>query len=80
MFIYELAGNRIILETMELYWHHLRRAMREVLKERSVRKDIWEEHAAILEAIAAGDAAQAQARARRHLQNATTALHVPLPA
>jgi DNA-binding GntR family transcriptional regulator len=31
LFIYELAGNPLILETMRLYWRHVQRAMGQVL-------------------------------------------------
>ncbi|MEK7737721.1 MAG: GntR family transcriptional regulator [Pseudomonadota bacterium] len=77
--IYQLAGNPIILDTMNLYWNHLRRAMREVLSQTKYRKTIWREHRAILDTIAAHDVSQAQALARRHLHDATAGLKIVLP-
>src|SRR5215475_4284430 len=35
MWIYTVAGNPLIVQTMNLYWNHLRRAMGEVLRDRS---------------------------------------------
>ncbi|MBA3902356.1 MAG: GntR family transcriptional regulator [Rhodocyclaceae bacterium] len=79
IYIYQLAGNPIILDAMKLYWNHLRRAMREVLSQRKYRKTIWQEHRAMLDAIAAHDVNQAQALARRHLRDATAGLQIVLP-
>lgn len=77
--IYQLAGNPIILDTMQLYWNHLRRAMREVLSQIKYREAIWREHRAILDAIAAHDVNKAQVLARRHLHDATAGLKIVLP-
>lgn len=78
MFIYRQAGNPIILDTMQLYWNHLRRAMREVVSRESYRRTIWTEHREILSAIAGRDAERAQALARHHLQHATGGLGIEL--
>jgi DNA-binding GntR family transcriptional regulator len=74
MFVYEQSGNRVLVDTMEHLWNHLRRAMREVLQHRQYRKAIWTEHARILQAIAQGQPEEAAAQARAHLQHA--AIHV----
>jgi DNA-binding GntR family transcriptional regulator len=54
--IYAASGNPLIAETARLHWVHLRRVMGAVLQASAQRKSIWDEHAAIAEAIAAGDA------------------------
>ena len=51
MWIYRVAGNPLLAETMTLYWNHLRRAMSEILRRPSRRESIWDEHEAILHAI-----------------------------
>jgi len=79
MYLYELSGNRLFVDTMGELWNHLRRAMREVLQHRGYRKAIWDEHAAILRALAAGDGDAAAALARAHLCNAAVNVQVALP-
>ena len=79
MYLYELSGNRLFVDTMGALWNHLRRAMREVLQHRGYRKAIWDEHAAILRAMAAGDGDAAAALARAHLTNAAVNVQVALP-
>jgi len=55
-FIYEASGNPLIVETMQLHWQHLRRAMSEVLRRPRMTQQVWREHAAVMEAMANGDA------------------------
>ncbi|WP_444634647.1 GntR family transcriptional regulator [Cupriavidus oxalaticus] len=57
--IYEAAGNPLLAQSAEMYWVHLRRAMGAVLQSSAQRESIWDEHEAIAEAIAAGDAVRA---------------------
>jgi DNA-binding GntR family transcriptional regulator len=66
-FIYECSGNQLILETMRLNWHHLRRAMGEVLRLPGLAKRVWREHDAILGAMAAGDSDTASRLMRDHV-------------
>jgi DNA-binding GntR family transcriptional regulator len=80
MYLYELSGNRLFVDTMRELWHHLRRAMREVLQHRDYRRTIWAEHEQILRAITAGDADGAAALVRAHLSNAAINVQVTLPA
>lgn len=54
-FIYEASGNPLVLQSMELHWHHLRRSMGEVLRRPRFTEKVWREHAAILDAIVARD-------------------------
>jgi DNA-binding GntR family transcriptional regulator len=53
--IYRASGNPLILETTQLHWVHLRRVMGAVLQSAGQRESIWDEHEAIVRAIAAGD-------------------------
>ncbi|MEZ5657315.1 MAG: GntR family transcriptional regulator [Burkholderiaceae bacterium] len=57
--IYEGSGNRRLLESAELHWIHLRRAMAAELRGNLARAGIWDEHEAIVAAIHAGDAGRA---------------------
>lgn len=68
--IYQLSGNALISDTMRLYWQHLRRAMGEVLRHPDLSKKIWQEHAAIFEAMECGQAETAAHRIRDHLISA----------
>lgn len=79
MFVYELSGNLLLVETMAQYWNHLRRAMREVLQNRAYRKAIWIEHGHILRAIAKGDPDAAASLSAQHLRGATQTLEIFLP-
>jgi DNA-binding GntR family transcriptional regulator len=79
MYLYEASGNGLFVDTMGQLWHHLRRAMREVLQHREYRKTIWTEHAHIQRAIAAHDEAGAAALIRAHLTHAAVNVQVTLP-
>jgi len=73
-FVYELSGNPLIAETAALHWHHIRRVMGQVLRDAARLGTIWDEHEGILDAIARGDAEQAELRSRRHAERAAQAL------
>lgn len=64
--IHSLSGNRAIVETVADQWPHFRRSMGFVLSVSDAHARYWDEHAGILEAVLAGDAAAAEARARHH--------------
>lgn len=66
-FIYDLSGNPIIGETMRLHWHHLRRAMGQVLRYPGMSISVWQEHNRILTAMVRGDADNAAELMRRHV-------------
>ncbi|MDU8943027.1 GntR family transcriptional regulator [Ovoidimarina sediminis] len=57
--IYDASGNPLLARTAEPHWRFLRRAMSEVLRHATLPREIWRQHAEIVEAIAAGDAARA---------------------
>lgn len=68
--IYKASGNALIVESMESNWQHLRRAMGEVLRHPSLAHVVWDEHAAILHAIASRDEARAADAIRDHVSHA----------
>ena len=69
-FIYEASGNPLVLESMQLHWQHLRRSMGEVLQRPRFTEKVWREHAAILDAIAAGDRKAASRLLAEHVREA----------
>jgi DNA-binding GntR family transcriptional regulator len=72
--VYELSGNPLLPRTAESHWRFLRRVMGDVLRHAAPPPTIWQQHAAILEAIAAGDPALAEARATDHIRGAADLL------
>ena len=64
------SGNPLIAQSAQLHWHHIRRAMGAVLQVSTMRESIWDEHDAIANAIARGDAEQAEALIRQHAEDA----------
>jgi DNA-binding GntR family transcriptional regulator len=68
--IHALSGNRAIIETVADQWPHFRRSMGLVLSVSGALVRYWDEHAAILEAILAGDVSAAEGHARRHTAGA----------
>lgn len=71
-FIYELSGNPLIAPTLETHLTYTQRVMGEVLTRDEKPRDIWDQHAAILDAIAAGDGDGAEALVRQHLSGAAS--------
>jgi DNA-binding GntR family transcriptional regulator len=68
--IYAAAGNPLIAETANQHWRHIRRAMGAVLQIVGLRRPVWDEHEAILQAINSGDADRAEQLARQHCERA----------
>ncbi len=68
--IYEMSGNPVIAETAALKWHQIRRVMGGVLVRRGNAAYVWDEHQAILDAIAVGDPQAAEQAAREHAERA----------
>jgi DNA-binding GntR family transcriptional regulator len=68
--IYHASGNPMLPEAADHHWRHIRRAMGAVLQWERIRDGIWNEHEAILDAIAAGDAERAERLAREHAEAA----------
>jgi len=70
-FLYVLADNPLVAPTLDTHLTYTQRAMGEVLVQDQNPRDIWDQHAAILEAIASGDADAAEKLAREHLMQAS---------
>ena len=70
-FLYEISGNPLIGETTAPHWHYLRRVMGEVLRDdEEIPGSIWDEHAAILDSVVAGDENRAESLGRQHITRA----------
>lgn len=67
-FVYELSGNRMVVETVDPNWSYLRRVMGEVLMMGLSATEIWKQHEAIMKAIADGDAELARRLAQDHIE------------
>ncbi len=70
MWLFEAAENPLLAEIMRLYWHHLRRAMITVVGPTHDRGLVWDEHAAILDAVISGDERRAEMLSLQHIQGA----------
>lgn len=69
-FIYELSGNPLVAPAMETHWTQTQRVMGEVLMRDDKPRDIWDQHQALLDAVAKGDGDTAERLARQHIQQA----------
>lgn len=69
-FIYELAGNPLIADTMRFHWIHMRRGMGQVLRFPGMSISVWKEHGEIFEAMVQGNTDAAAALMRSHLLDA----------
>lgn len=69
-FIYSLSGNPLLAPSMETHWTQTQRVMGEVLMRDDKPRDIWDQHEALLGAVMAGDADQAERLARQHIEEA----------
>ena len=64
--IYEASGNPYILQSAARHWPHIRRAMGSVIGSPDNRNPVWDEHEAILKAINAGQADEAERLSLQH--------------
>lgn len=69
--VYAAAGNPLIPRSAHLHWAHIRRAMGAVLQASVLRESVWDEHEAIAQAIAAGNAELAERLMREHDERAS---------
>lgn len=67
--IYDLSGNVIIADSMNLNWRHLQRAMGEVLSVPGATLRVWKEHDQIFTAMVRGDADGAAEIMRKHMED-----------
>lgn len=73
--IYLVAGNRTVIETMDHYWNHTRRVMCAILSmDDEWHQRVWREHAAIHAAIVESNSELAEHLAHDHVQRAAKAL------
>ncbi len=72
--IYAFSGNPVLAETAEPNWRFLRRAMADVLRHAEPPRTIWDQHRAIIDAIAAGDPKTAEELATEHVRVAADLL------
>lgn len=64
--VVEASGNPLLVESTAVMWRNVQRVMGEVLLRGGSPAWVWEDHAAILDAITRGDAVHAEELARRH--------------
>lgn len=76
--IYVASGNPLIEQSIQLHWHHLKRVMGAVLQSSRQRQSVWDEHEAIAQAIAAGDADLAEQLVQQHAHAASIQLSARL--
>lgn len=69
--LYQASANPLIEQSALLHWHHIRRAMGEALQHDGLRDPVWDEHTAIAQAVAQGDAEHAEALMREHSHQAS---------
>ena len=69
-YLYQLSGNNLLCDVLDLHFDHLRRAMQAVLYAGPAHHHFWDEHQAMFEAILAGDSVRAAELSGRHLRNA----------
>lgn len=70
-FLYGLSGNPLVSPAMATHLTYTQRVMGEVLVQDQEPRDIWDQHAHILAAIAAGNADLAESLAKDHLMQAS---------
>jgi DNA-binding GntR family transcriptional regulator len=69
-FIYGLSGNPLIAPALDTHLTYTQRVMGEVLISDEKPRDSWDQHEAILKAIAKGDGERAEALMRSRLTQA----------
>jgi DNA-binding GntR family transcriptional regulator len=72
--LYDAVENQVLSDVMRGQWTHIRRVMGATLSLTGYRAQVWDEHAAILEAIAAHNVELAGTLASNHTTAACTAL------
>jgi DNA-binding GntR family transcriptional regulator len=78
--IYDMSGNPLLARTAEPHWRFLQRAMGEVLRQAKLPKEIWRQHAEIIDAIAAGRSDEAARLMVTHDLDAARTLQAALAA
>ncbi len=68
-FLVDEAGNPLLVESVGVIWRNTQRVMGEVLLQGGSPAWVWDEHAAILAAVEAGEATQAEKLAEDHAEH-----------
>ena len=68
--LYAASGNPLIEQSARVHWCHIRRAIGAVLQSTQLRQSVWDEHAAIAQAIEEGNAKLAQSLVTQHSHEA----------
>lgn len=76
--LYAASGNPFIERSAQTHWAHIRRAMGAVLQSSRARRPVWDEHEAIADAVARGDADAAASAAATHAQTASNHISIRL--
>ena len=76
--IYEWSQNAAIIASMQVNWHHIRRAMVEVLQKPTSRADSWRDHVQIVHAVFDGDAQRSSELMENHIIRAYDEIIVKL--
>lgn len=72
--LYEGVGNQVLSSSMRHQWAHIRRVMAVTLTLPRFRTRVWDEHAAMLDAIDAHDVRRAVTEAANHMSAASAAV------
>lgn len=68
--IYKWSGNHVIETSMHVNWHHIRRAMAGVLKQRDLAELSWNAHEVIMNALLSGNTKDAKEAMEEHIREA----------
>ncbi|MET0190039.1 MAG: FCD domain-containing protein, partial [Pseudonocardia sediminis] len=68
-FVMEQSGNPLLVESAGVIWRNVQRVMGELLYRGGAPSWVWEDHAAIFDAIASGAPDAAERLARRHAEH-----------
>lgn len=72
--LYDAVGNRVLSEVMRGQWAHVRRVMAATLTIAGYPRQVWDEHAAILDAVESHDADRAGRLSVAHTDAASAIL------
>lgn len=76
--LYRSSGNPVLIEVMRTQWSHISRAMLMTLTVTAYQKQVWDEHEAIVEAIAMRDVGRARDLSSEHIRGAQALLRANL--
>lgn len=68
-FIVEQSGNPLLIESAAVIWRNVQRVMGELLFRGGTPRWVWQDHAAIFDAVAAGAGDAAERLARQHAEH-----------